>query len=82
MGPGDGAGDGARLQDAPGSLSKWPFFRTVLSNMAQVIAKADMGLAARICRSGRRRIPACTCFGKIVESTIDRRDVQADQWSG
>lgn len=25
---------------------KWPFFRTVLSNMAQVIAKADMGLAA------------------------------------
>jgi len=26
---------------------KWPFFRTVLSNMAQVLAKSDMGLAAR-----------------------------------
>lgn len=26
---------------------RWPFFRTVLSNMAQVMAKADMGLAAR-----------------------------------
>jgi phosphoenolpyruvate carboxylase len=26
---------------------KWPFFATVLSNMAQVLAKADMGLAAR-----------------------------------
>ncbi len=25
----------------------WPFFRTVLSNMAQVLAKSDMGLAAR-----------------------------------
>ena len=25
---------------------KWPFFRTVLSNMAQVLAKSDMGLAA------------------------------------
>jgi phosphoenolpyruvate carboxylase len=26
---------------------RWPFFRSVLSNMAQVMAKADMGLAAR-----------------------------------
>ncbi len=26
---------------------KWPFFATVLSNMAQVLAKSDMGLAAR-----------------------------------
>jgi len=25
----------------------WPFFRTVLSNMAQVLAKSDLGLAAR-----------------------------------
>ncbi len=26
---------------------RWPFFTTVLSNMAQVLAKSDMGLAAR-----------------------------------
>ena len=26
---------------------RWPFFRTVLSNMAQVLSKSDMGLAAR-----------------------------------
>ncbi len=26
---------------------RWPFLRTVLSNMAQVLAKSDMGLAAR-----------------------------------
>ncbi|HUO36635.1 MAG TPA: phosphoenolpyruvate carboxylase [Mycobacterium sp.] len=45
---------------------RWPFFSTVLSNMAQVLAKADMGLAA--CYSElvpdetlRRRV-----FGKIV----------------
>ena len=25
----------------------WPFFRTILSNMAQVLAKSDLGLAAR-----------------------------------
>lgn len=34
----------AILQDL---YAKWPFFRTVLSNMAQVLAKSDMGLAAR-----------------------------------
>ena len=26
---------------------RWPFFRTVLSNMAQVLAKSDLGLAAQ-----------------------------------
>ncbi len=26
---------------------RWPFFRSVMSNMAQVLAKSDMGLAAR-----------------------------------
>lgn len=34
----------AVLQDL---YTKWPFFRTVLSNMAQVLAKSDLGLAAR-----------------------------------
>lgn len=32
------------LQDL---YERWPFFRTVLSNMAQVLSKSDMGLAAR-----------------------------------
>jgi len=39
-------GDG-RLEVLQDLYQKWPFFRSVLSNMAQVIAKADMGLAAR-----------------------------------
>jgi phosphoenolpyruvate carboxylase len=39
-------GDG-RLEVLQNLYEKWPFFRSVLSNMAQVLAKADMGLAAR-----------------------------------
>jgi phosphoenolpyruvate carboxylase len=39
--------DGARLEVLRDLYRKWPFFRTVLSNMAQVLAKSDMGLAAR-----------------------------------
>ncbi|MGH3641202.1 MAG: phosphoenolpyruvate carboxylase, partial [Mycobacterium sp.] len=39
-------GDG-RLEVLQDLYEKWPFFRSVLSNMAQVLAKADMGLAAR-----------------------------------
>jgi phosphoenolpyruvate carboxylase len=46
----DGGGPGerderlARLQDLH---RRWPFFRTVLSNMGMVLAKTDLGLAAR-----------------------------------
>ncbi|BAX92263.1 phosphoenolpyruvate carboxylase [Mycobacterium shigaense] len=45
---------------------RWPFFRGVLSNMAQVLAKSDLGLAARYAElvadeSLRRRV-----FDKIV----------------
>lgn len=40
------AGDG-RLGILQDLYARWPFFSTVLSNMAQVLAKADMGLAAR-----------------------------------
>ena len=39
-------GDG-RLEVLRDLYRRWPFFRTVLSNMAQVLAKSDMGLAAR-----------------------------------
>jgi phosphoenolpyruvate carboxylase len=46
---------------------RWPFFRGVLSNMAQVLAKSDLGLAARYAglvadESLRRRV-----FDKIVD---------------
>jgi phosphoenolpyruvate carboxylase len=41
-----GEGDG-RLDVLRDLYRRWPFFRTVLSNMAQVLSKSDMGLAAR-----------------------------------
>ena len=60
-----GEGDG-RLEVLQDLYRKWPFFATVLSNMAQVLAKSDMGLAARYSElvdddSLRRRV-----FDKIV----------------
>ncbi len=59
-------GDG-RLEVLQDLYLRWPFFRTVLSNMAQVLAKADMGLAARYSElvsdeQLRRRV-----FDKVVD---------------
>jgi phosphoenolpyruvate carboxylase len=58
-------GDG-RLEVLQDLYRRWPFFSTVLSNMAQVLAKSDMGLAARYSElvddeALRRRV-----FDKIV----------------
>jgi phosphoenolpyruvate carboxylase len=58
-------GDG-RLEVLRDLYRKWPFFRAVLSNMAQVLAKSNMGLAARYSQlvedeTLRRRV-----FDKIV----------------
>ena len=57
---------GDRLAVLRTLYERWPFFRTVLSNMAQVLAKSDMGLAARYSElvddeALRRRV-----FDKIV----------------
>lgn len=41
------AGDEERLATLTSLYRTWPFFRTVLSNMAMVMSKSDMGLAAR-----------------------------------
>ncbi|WP_018179445.1 phosphoenolpyruvate carboxylase [Jongsikchunia kroppenstedtii] len=40
-------GDPTRLAQLTDLYHRWPFFASVLSNMAQVMAKSDMGLAAR-----------------------------------
>lgn len=60
------AGGDEQLQVLQELYRRWPFFRTVLSNMAQVLAKSDMGLAARYSElvedeTLRRRV-----FDKIV----------------
>lgn len=41
------AADEGNLQTLKDLYARWPFLRSVLSNMAQVLAKSDMGLAAR-----------------------------------
>ena len=39
--------DPDRLELLSGYYRSWPFFQSVMSNMAQVLAKSDLGLAAR-----------------------------------
>ncbi|MCZ8379591.1 phosphoenolpyruvate carboxylase [Mycobacterium sp. CPCC 205372] len=45
---------------------RWPFFATVLSNMAQVLAKADLGLAARYSELVEDSELRARVFDKIV----------------
>ncbi|ADT99665.1 phosphoenolpyruvate carboxylase [Mycolicibacterium gilvum] len=64
---GDGDDAEARLQVLQDLYRRWPFFATVLSNMAQVLAKSDLGLAAHYSElvedeELRRRV-----FDKIVD---------------
>ncbi|OBI55982.1 phosphoenolpyruvate carboxylase [Mycobacterium sp. E787] len=59
--------EGERVKVLHELYERWPFFRSVLSNMAQVLAKSDLGLAARYSElvadeSLRRRV-----FDKIVD---------------
>ncbi|MDT5138025.1 MAG: phosphoenolpyruvate carboxylase [Mycobacterium sp.] len=46
---------------------RWPFFRSVLSNMAQVLAKSDLGLAARYAELVDDKSLRDRVFGKIVQ---------------
>ncbi len=39
--------DGARVATLRAMHERWPFFRSVLSNMGQVLAKSDLAIAAR-----------------------------------
>ena len=60
-------GESERVEVLHDLYERWPFFRSVLSNMAQVLAKSDLGLAARYSElvpdeALRRRV-----FDKIVD---------------
>jgi phosphoenolpyruvate carboxylase len=56
-----------RLEVLADLYRRWPFFRTVLSNMAQVLAKADMGLAARYAELVDDEALRHRVFDKIVD---------------
>ncbi|MHA3022149.1 phosphoenolpyruvate carboxylase [Mycobacterium sp. BMJ-28] len=58
--------EGSRLEVLQDLYRRWPFFRTVLSNMAQVLAKADMGLAARYSELVEDEALRARVFDKIV----------------
>ena len=57
---------GDRLAVLRTLYERWPFFRTVLSNMAQVLAKSDMGLAARYSELVENEALRRRVFDKIV----------------
>ncbi|AGB23192.1 phosphoenolpyruvate carboxylase [Mycobacterium sp. JS623] len=59
-------GDG-RLEVLQDLYHRWPFFRTVLSNMAQVLSKSDMGLAARYSELVEDEALRQRVFDKIVD---------------
>jgi phosphoenolpyruvate carboxylase len=57
--------DEGRVEILRDLYRRWPFFRTVLSNMAQVLAKSDMGLAARYSDLVADESLRARVFGKI-----------------
>jgi len=59
--------DPARLATLSDLYRRWPFFRTVLSNLAQVMAKADLDIAAHYAELVRDEALRDTIFGMIRE---------------
>jgi phosphoenolpyruvate carboxylase len=58
--------DEGRLATLSDYYERWPFFRTVLSNMAQVMAKSDLGLAERYSELVPDAELRATVFGMIT----------------
>lgn len=56
-----------RVEILHGLYERWPFFRSVLSNMAQVLAKSDLGLAARYAELVEDEELRDRVFDKIVD---------------
>ncbi len=59
--------DPDRLETLRDYHRRWPFFRTVLSNMAQVMAKADMDLARRYAELVADEELRAAVYDRIVE---------------
>ncbi|WP_327145144.1 phosphoenolpyruvate carboxylase [Nocardia sp. NBC_01327] len=59
--------DPARLDALSDLYRRWPFFRTIMSNLAQVMAKADMDIAATYADLVPDKALRDTIFGMICE---------------
>lgn len=59
--------DDERLATLRDYYERWPFFRSVFSNMAQVMAKSDLGIAERYSRLVEDDELRERVFGRIVE---------------
>ncbi|GAB2673996.1 phosphoenolpyruvate carboxylase [Gordonia jinhuaensis] len=59
--------DESRLGVLRDLYTRWPFFRTVMSNMAQVLAKSDLGLAERYSKLVPDEELRRTIFGMIAD---------------
>src|SRR5206468_8753397 len=55
-------------------VAAWPFFRTTLDNMAMVLAKSDMAIAARYAELVEDRAAADELFGRIRDEWHRTRD--------
>lgn len=64
---GDGEGSGDRLEYLRELHRTWPFFRSVLSNMAQVMAKADLSVA----KLYSRLVPDADDAERIYDTIVD-----------
>ncbi|MDT5277002.1 MAG: phosphoenolpyruvate carboxylase [Mycobacterium sp.] len=60
------AGGEGRIEVLQDLYQRWPFFQTVLSNMAQVLAKTDLGLAARYAELVKDESLRSRVFDKIA----------------
>ncbi|MEV0295393.1 phosphoenolpyruvate carboxylase [Nocardia sp. NPDC050710] len=58
-------GDAERLATLSNLYRRWPFFRTVLSNLAQVMAKSDLDIAAHYAELVEDTALRDTIFGMI-----------------
>lgn len=67
--------DPERLESLRTLYRRWPFFRSVLSNMAQVMAKSDLGIAARYSELVEDTDLRERVFGQIAEEHARTVDV-------
>lgn len=63
--------DSERWQTLRDLYRRWPFFRTVMSNLAQVMAKADMDIAASYAELVENATLRTTIFG-MIRDEFDR----------